>query len=89
MELIKSNDPTPLIIVDDIPIPIPPPPPPIPPTFPIGTICSNKSARTRIGEIKDTSGKEGGEGEKGEREDVTCSCWEGVAEGWGIESGEG
>jgi hypothetical protein len=59
MKLIKSNDPTSSPLINDIPIPIPPPPPPIPPTFLIGTNCSNKSTRTRIGEIKDTSSEEG------------------------------
>jgi hypothetical protein len=33
MKLIKSNDPTPPTIPNDISIPIPPPPPPLPPTF--------------------------------------------------------
>lgn len=78
----NSNDPTPVVIINDIPIPIPTPPPPIPPTLPIGTICSDQSPRTRTGEIKDTSSKEGREGEKGEGENVTRSCWEGIAEGW-------
>jgi hypothetical protein len=59
MKLIKSNDPTPSPIINDIPIPIPPSPPPLPPTFLIGTICSNQSIGRRIGEIKDTSSEEG------------------------------
>ena len=58
-QLINSNDPTSLIISDDIPIPIPPSPPSIPPTFLIGTIRSNKSPRTRIRTTQDSSSEEG------------------------------
>jgi len=41
MRLINSNDPTTVVVLDDIPIPLITPPTLIPPTFIIGTTCSD------------------------------------------------
>lgn len=89
IRLTTSNDPTPPPIADDIPIPLPSPLALIPPTLIIGTSSPDRTFRTRTGTIEDTGDQEGREGKEGEGEDVTGCSWEGVAEGWSFESGEG